>query len=643
MKKYLENSICNFTPLFEIDYTKKKNIISCCFFKRKNYYKDFSIYINGIQALYNSVIKYYKTFSVRLFIDKLIYSDSNIMSKLKKLDKLEMVLYDSPKYNQGLFGTMTRFFPMFNFPNNDANIVILSDIDGHAFAKYFDLFKILGTKIDDLYLIKFSNAGRMFKNKELYNNVYNDIILDYIKPQEMVCLKQIDYRVIINFFENLDSKIKYSYYLNKNLIRDNKYISKYENNGYFIYGFDEYFLNNDYIKYIIDHKLPFVERFNFNIFYPYYYQMNTRNEHWLEKNKKDYELLLNKILKYLKINSDKNLEQKFDIILKIIDKESINLKYKLYKLFIKIKNKKKYNFLFNTIYNNLILSDKYIGIYELSEMKFYNINIESIFEKKKSFSDDKIKKLKQYVNKINFIIIGVQKGGTDSLAYHINQHKDIFVYPKEIHFFDNKENCNKENCNIEKYYKYFDTKKKFKGEKTPSYILIRNCIDNIYKYLPNIKLIILLREPVQRCFSQYNMNVQKGYYKKSFIETINIDKNIKLEQIENHGSYLLQRGFYIDQIKYVLSKFPKENVYIGISEEFRKNPSKLNEVIEFIGANKTDDIKIDDSIHTRTYDKSLTKEEFDYLYNIYKPYNEQLYKFLGRKIESWEKYYSDFK
>lgn len=406
MKKYLENPICNFTPLFEIDYTEKKNIISCCFFKRNDsYYKDFSKYINGLESLYYNVTKYYKDYSVRLFIDNSIYTDKSIMIKLEKLKKLEMVLYDCPtykinnNYHIGLFGTMIRFFPMFNFPNNDANIVILSDIDDYAFRKYFDLFKSIGPNINEFYLIKFSNAGRMFKNKELYNKIYKNVILDYIKPQEMVCLKQIDYHVIINFLENLDSKIIYSYYFNKNLIRDENYISKYENNSHFIYGIDEYFLNNNYLKYIIDNKLPFIERLNFNIFNPYNYQINVRNEKWLEKDKNIFNLLLDKILKLFKIKP----KSEFDVIQKMIDKNdknSLKMKYKLYKLFIKIRNKKRYKFLFNTIYNDLLLSDKYIGIYEFSEIKFFNSNIKSFFEKKLSFSNKKINKLKVKTNLI---------------------------------------------------------------------------------------------------------------------------------------------------------------------------------------------------------------------------------------------------
>ena len=67
--KYLDNPICNFIPLFDIDYTIKKNLITYCLFKRSsknNYYKDFSRYINGLQSMYNNVIKYVRNYFVMI-------------------------------------------------------------------------------------------------------------------------------------------------------------------------------------------------------------------------------------------------------------------------------------------------------------------------------------------------------------------------------------------------------------------------------------------------------------------------------------------------------------------------------------------------------------------------------------------------
>jgi hypothetical protein len=355
--------------------------------------------------MYSNVVKYIDNFSIRLFIDNSIYTDKNIMKKLSKLSKLEIVLYDCPRYkidnnyHQGLFGTIIRFFPMFNFPNNDANIVILSDIDDYAFRKYFSIFKILQSRLDDLYLIKFANAGRMFNNKELYNHIYNGIILDYIKPQEMVCLKQVDHNVMINFLLNLHKNIKYSYYLNYNLIKDDNYISKYMNNSHFIYGIDEYFLVNNYMHYIIDNKLPYVEILKYNVLNPLYYQINIRNEKWIDNYKDIFNKLLNRILKYMKIDYKLyikiNENEKFKIIMDAADNPiDVKIKLRIYKLFIKLRNNNKYRFLYNTIYNELLLSERYFGLYEFVEYRFLNTKFEDFFEKKKKFDEKYINILK---------------------------------------------------------------------------------------------------------------------------------------------------------------------------------------------------------------------------------------------------------
>jgi hypothetical protein len=240
--------------------------------------------------------------------------------------------------------------------------------------------------------------------------------------------------------------------------------------------------------------------------------------------------------------------------------------------------------------------------------------------------------------KPNFLIIGAQKSGTESMIHHLNLYNDIYVHPKELHFFDSSNTSD-----IKKYNNNFsNTKKKIIGEKTPSYMYLRFAIDKIHKYNPNIKLIILLREPIQRCYSQYNMEIQRKTFNGSFMNFINLQKNIKLDKIKKNGFYPLQRGFYIDQIEYILTKFKRENIYIGISEEFKNNISKYNEVVNFLNSNKNAKNKIifNPNIHKRQYNTPMSKKDFNYLYSIYKPYNDKLYKFLGEKIDSWDSYYT---
>ena len=153
-----------------------------------------------------------------------------------------------------------------------------------------------------------------------------------------------------------------------------------------------------------------------------------------------------------------------------------------------------------------------------------------------------------------------------------------------------------------------------------------------------MKLIILLREPISRAFSQYNHFVQKNNLNIELTESqfkylINKEQNIKLQNLDSNGGYFIVRGFYDEILEYIFTKFPRENVYIGISEEIKKNKLKYyNEIYDFLGAAKLKQIKNLDR-HVRKYTKKIPKSLEKYLYDIYKPHNEKLYKILGRKID----------
>ena len=255
--------------------------------------------------------------------------------------------------------------------------------------------------------------------------------------------------------------------------------------------------------------------------------------------------------------------------------------------------------------------------------------------------------------KPNYICIGVQKGGTTSLINYLNLHPEIYMASREKHFFDRKLSDGVlSDKDIKIYEESFKTTKPIVGEKTPSYCYLRYAIDRIYDYNKNMKLIIILREPIARAFSEYNMGLGLKKIKKTlndkseeeiFNEVIS-EENIKLNQLKSNGGYIVIRGFYDEILEYILSKFSRDNLYIGISEEINKNKLKYyNEIYEFLGTTKL--TKIDDTLntHVRKYEKKIPKKLEKYLYNIYKPHNEKLYKILGRKIDSWENYYIQLK
>lgn len=252
--------------------------------------------------------------------------------------------------------------------------------------------------------------------------------------------------------------------------------------------------------------------------------------------------------------------------------------------------------------------------------------------------------------KPNYICVGVQKAGTTSLINYLNYHPKIYMANNEKHFFDRPTTRGQlTKADFKNYEKSFNTHKPIIGEKTPSYCYLRYAIDRIHNYNKDIKLIILLREPISRAFSQYNM------YLNSKNQTLNdvtdeeifenfVKENAKLDELMFNQHCFVIRGFYDEILEYILSKFPRNNVYIGISEEINKDKLKYyNEIYNFLGTYSLENIDINLDVHIREYKKNIPKKLEKYLYNIYEQHNLKLYEILGRKIDIWENYYEILK
>jgi hypothetical protein len=251
------------------------------------------------------------------------------------------------------------------------------------------------------------------------------------------------------------------------------------------------------------------------------------------------------------------------------------------------------------------------------------------------------------MGKPTFLCIGVQKSGTTSLINYLNQHPDIFIKKKELHFFDTTEITESEIIN---YENKFNTNKLIIGEKTPSYNYLQFAMDRIYNYNPNIKLILILREPISRAFSQYNMDLQNSNKQLNYVSDEQMmlhfekEENIKLSDVKMNGEYYIIRGKYDEIILYILSKFPRENLYIGIAEEIKaEKKQSYNDIFHFLGAKMIDNIEENVDLRISKYDIPISKQLEKKLYDIYKPHNDRLYEILGRKIDIWEKYYDELK
>jgi len=256
----------------------------------------------------------------------------------------------------------------------------------------------------------------------------------------------------------------------------------------------------------------------------------------------------------------------------------------------------------------------------------------------------------------DFYIIGFAKCGTTSLFEYLISHPNIHPPKgKEIDFFDRlySRGINWYKVGFPfKIQKFFDTvflRKKFlTGEATPRYIEHPHAINRIKEITPNAKFIILLRNPIDRAFSQHNMNVKNDYEINNFSDALKEEPRRianRIEKMSNDVSYYswnfdlyayLEHGIYVDKIKRWMEVFPKEQFFIIQSEEFLKNPSKIyNDVLEFLGLANWEPKEFV-LYKKREYKEKMNSDLRNELVEYFKPHNKRLYDFLGKSFD-WDK------
>jgi len=249
----------------------------------------------------------------------------------------------------------------------------------------------------------------------------------------------------------------------------------------------------------------------------------------------------------------------------------------------------------------------------------------------------------------DFIVIGVGRGGTTSLYHYLGQHPCIAKSAyDELGFFDTNYELG-----LNWYRSMFPTKltkrsiekkhgKFLSYEVTPSYIRRPWVAERISKILPNIKLIAILRNPIDKTYSHYNMSVTEGSQKLSFEDAIKedmqkLESNVLQENEYFHVSVensYLARGFYAEQLQMWFNLFPKERLYIISTEDLSsKTNETLNSIFDFL---QLPHYKISDLDRQRVGKYPLMNPETRrLLIDYFKPHNEKLYLLLGKRF-NWD-------
>lgn len=246
----------------------------------------------------------------------------------------------------------------------------------------------------------------------------------------------------------------------------------------------------------------------------------------------------------------------------------------------------------------------------------------------------------------DFLVLGAMKAGSTTFHQYIINHPNVIPASiKEVHYFDYYYGSNAW------YRSNFPKKDEMKkngisyltGEATPQYLFHPLAPKRVFELIPKVKLIAVLRNPIDRAFSHYNHNVRNGTESLSFEDAI-FHREKKLNQenknLLSNNDYdvvfferynYLNLGKYAEQLSEWFKFFPKEQFFVCKTEDLSSNT--LINAYEFLGLPSFDPGKID-SLNSGKYNvmKKSTREQLN---KLFAPHNSKLSTLLNMEF-NWE-------
>lgn len=237
---------------------------------------------------------------------------------------------------------------------------------------------------------------------------------------------------------------------------------------------------------------------------------------------------------------------------------------------------------------------------------------------------------------VNFIIAGVQKGGTTALFDYLRDMPDIALPDeKELHFFDDEARDWAAPTSDDYHARFPDPAGRPCGEATPIYAYWPNSLERIAAYNPAMRLIVVMRDPVQRAWSHWRMEYARGVETGRFADCIRQGRQ-RLFASEPWGFHrefsYVERGFYGEQAERLLALFPAEQLLFLRSDALRADPGEsLGRVRAFLGLGPAPTPAARD-VHVGVemdYPSALTPEDVAYLRQVYAADDRRLHALTG--------------
>lgn len=251
------------------------------------------------------------------------------------------------------------------------------------------------------------------------------------------------------------------------------------------------------------------------------------------------------------------------------------------------------------------------------------------------------------IERLDFIVPGAQKSGTTALHYFLKQNPQIALPDRqEMHFFDDEDIFSQQPVDYELLHRHFrkrpvrllPVRLGLAGEVTPSYLYWKPAMERIWNYNPQIKLIILLRNPTDRAFAHWNMQQFKGREPLDFLDALKEEPSRIAQPIsvESRRFAYLDRGFYSNQLERVFRFFPRRQVKMVKFEDFRdRKQETLDGIFEFLGVKALRGVR-DKDRNVVPYERAMTNEERKYLFGVFSEEIATLEQMLGWDLSDWK-------
>lgn len=241
--------------------------------------------------------------------------------------------------------------------------------------------------------------------------------------------------------------------------------------------------------------------------------------------------------------------------------------------------------------------------------------------------------------KLDLVIVGAQKAGTTSLLRFLSQHNDVVGHTtKEFSFFTNSSEYELGfSIAFKKYFSEINFGKSIIA-KNVTLSISQEGLDKLKRHNQDIKIVFIIREPIGRSYSAYNMAVKDGWMRRDFLELRSIIQNQEYDDIMYR--HFIGHGLYIEQVLNLTNYFPLENIRVYFYEDLTSKPEAIcNDIFQWLGLSKH---PIASRIHNETFQPrslkfsklldSLRQEENQLKKEVKRILPYKLYSGLSQKI-----------